>query len=1479
MAEDSKNQDNSAKVTRRRSARVFGRIAMVIGAVLIALLLVIAGAVLYLRTDSGLTRAARLIEGLVSSDQMTLSIGALTGAFPEHLRIDNFLLTDATGTLISGDYAELRWRPSDLLARRLTVEALEVGILAFNRLPAGEPPAPEAEPARSSGLPTLPVDVAIDRIHIGELSLGEAVAGQPVRLTATATLDASRRGEFGADASVRRLDGVAAQLVLAAKYDRTADYLKVDVDAHEPEGGLVATLAGLPGAPPVRLRIAGEGPLNAWKGDMSASAGSLAAADATVGISGQEPRQVVFAGKAAVEGLLPPNLAPLVAGGIAFRGTADVGAERITVGDASVSTSAGALHGEGTFVPANERLDARATLTLGPSNVLKAVAPGVAYETAGATAVVSGRLPVPDLQLDARALKLTLDTLAVGEASLQAKVTATDDTPSPPLDLKTDIVARDVETSSNELAGLVKEPLRASLDGTYAQASKRLIVRQLRANAGPVNAEGTADVQLADPPVGTANLKMDNVDLAPFGPLIGTPVGGKARLHATFAADQGGPLHADIEGGVADFTSKAAELATLIGANPQLTARVSGNPASNIDIAVNIKAAQFTASADGQLAADMTVVERANLNISAEDLRGLRPLVGAPIGGAFNVTAQVQGPLEKLTGSLQAAGKNIVYQNERVDRLQLTVDGRDLPANGEGTVALDAATSRGPIAARGAFKREGQDQVRVDRFDLTYAEALTATTRLLVPLNGRPIDGTVAVRSEDLTPVGRAIGASLAGRLNLDVALQALGTEQRVGAVLRADSLRYGSPAAAVIGVGKLAADVELGDAKVKRRLRANLVADAVAVADGQLTRTTVRATGSDGAYQVHGETAGNLQGVTQVATDADIRLAANTVITLRQLRAEIRDEWLRLVRPARVTIAGDRMAVDDLAVTYGSAQATLSAQKSTQRVDGRLALRDLDLRLIDRFKPGTGLRGVVRADASLSGASAAPAITFGAQATDLGMGASSRQLAPSRATSLTATLQGRVGGGRGELDLVGQGLGDVPLRVNLSAPIRFAAEPFAFQILETGPISGRASWQGNVDRLWSLLPIDAFMLSGFANMDLAIAGTVRQPAVTGDITLARGSFEVYETGTVLRPLDVVIAATPGEVRLTRLEAGDGGDGTLRGSGVVTLGAPMHVDTRIEFKEFGAVRRDDVVSRLNGAVAIDGAIGDRMQVAGRIENAETEIRLVNRLPPQVTAIPVEFVDKAQALPPAPAAPSSETAGAPVDLDLTIDLPGRVYVRGRGLESEWAGSFFVSGTAAKPQVRGSLQPLRGKLDFLGKTFELTKGKIAVEGLDRDIMIDMTAAYSRSDFKALILISGTAKQPKITLRSDPELPQDEILARVLFNKPTGKLGPAEGAQLAAAAAALASGEPGVIDKLRDATGLDQLRFGGAEEGGGIGTVEAGKHVGDNVYVGVEQGASAASTAAVIEVDITESIKLRSTTTSAGSNRVGVRWEWDY
>ena len=330
------------------------------------------------------------------------------------------------------------------------------------------------------------------------------------------------------------------------------------------------------------------------------------------------------------------------------------------------------------------------------------------------------------------------------------------------------------------------------------------------------------------------------------------------------------------------------------------------------------------------MSSNMSIVESAKVSIDAADLRGLQPIVGAPVGGAFSVNAEANGPLDRLTGSLRAVASNVVYQDQRIDRLQLTADARDAPSNAQGSLALDAATSLGSVTARGAFGMEGPDRLRIDRFVLTYAEALTATARLLVPFNGHPIVGNVAVRSDDLTPVGRALNQQLGGRFNLDLSLDGARGTQQLPQI----------SAATISATVPRRADGRRRRAQSRHRtLRRAGRAPAAGQRQCQQHRCRRRAAGDgDGAgdraanaYQVHAAAQGDLQGLTQLTADADISPGETTAITLRRLQAMLRGEALRLVRPARIAFGADRMQADDLAITYGKAQATVRSEDTAE--------------------------------------------------------------------------------------------------------------------------------------------------------------------------------------------------------------------------------------------------------------------------------------------------------------------------------------------------------------------------------------------------------------------------------------------------------------------------------------------------------------------------------------------------------------------
>jgi translocation and assembly module TamB len=224
----------------------------------------------------------------------------------------------------------------------------------------------------------------------------------------------------------------------------------------------------------------------------------------------------------------------------------------------------------------------------------------------------------------------------------------------------------------------------------------------------------------------------------------------------------------------------------------------------------------------------------------------------------------------------------------------------------------------------------------------------------------------------------------------------------------------------------------------------------------------------------------------------------------------------------------------------------------------------------------------------------------------------------------------------------------------------------------------------------------------------------------------------------------------------------------------------------------------------------------------------------------------------------------------------------VFVRGRGLESEWDGRIAAKGTAADPRLSGTLQIRRGYFDLLDKRFNLRRGVITFSGQSPpNPQIDIEAVAEATDITAIVRIGGDATKPTLALDSEPPLPQDEVLSRLLFNRPVNSITPLQAVQLAAAVNRLAGGGVGVLDRLRGVLGVDTLDVSGGDDANGDAgtTVRAGKYLSEGVYVEGETGTADQSSRARVEVEILPNLSLQAETGADANSGVGIKWKYDY
>jgi translocation and assembly module TamB len=415
----------------------------------------------------------------------------------------------------------------------------------------------------------------------------------------------------------------------------------------------------------------------------------------------------------------------------------------------------------------------------------------------------------------------------------------------------------------------------------------------------------------------------------------------------------------------------------------------------------------------------------------------------------------------------------------------------------------------------------------------------------------------------------------------------------------------------------------------------------------------------------------------------------------------------------------------------------------------------------------------------------------------------------------------------------------------------------------------------------------------GQVSVDATIGGTISAPRATGSVTLAGGEVQDFAQNVRIANIQATIDATGDTIRIARF-SGSAGKGTISASGTVGLAAPMPVDLRISAQKAAPLSSDQLNATLDANITVRGAVQNQLAVAGAITIDGAEIRVPDNLPAQVAVLDVQRPGTGKQRPAAVTPPAST---APmIALDVKVHAPGQMFVRGRGLDAELQGDLTIAGTSAAPLISGGFKLRRGTFSLAGQSLTFTSGEVSFDGSGKiDPTLNFVATSSNASVTATLAITGYASAPKITLSSTPTLPQDEVLAQLLFHQSASSLSPFQLAEIAVALAQITNaGGASSFDPLnavRSGLGLDRLSVGGGGNGSSA-TVEAGRYVAQGVYVGAKQGTSGGGTQATVQIDLTKGLKLEtdvgtggsstgaaSSTTSSNGTSVGLTYQFQY
>ncbi|MGR3433576.1 MAG: translocation/assembly module TamB domain-containing protein [Shimia sp.] len=342
--------------------------------------------------------------------------------------------------------------------------------------------------------------------------------------------------------------------------------------------------------------------------------------------------------------------------------------------------------------------------------------------------------------------------------------------------------------------------------------------------------------------------------------------------------------------------------------------------------------------------------------------------------------------------------------------------------------------------------------------------------------------------------------------------------------------------------------------------------------------------------------------------------------------------------------------------------------------------------------------------------------------------------------------------------------------------------------------------------------------------------------------------------------------------------------GTVLLTGPVTLSAPFEANLAAQIAELTLADPGLYQTLANGEVTLRGPLRGGARIAGDLALEETQLRIPNGASADTEALPgLAHVNE-----PADVRRTRIRAGLAEEgggdsgvgpaypLDVTIRAPARIFVRGRGLDAELGGQVTLGGTTRDVQPRGQFELIRGRLDLLGARLDLTDGGITLRG-SFDPALRLVAETVQDDVLVRVILEGLASAPEVRLESSPDLPQDEILARLLFGRDLTQISALQALRLAQAVRTLlGQGGDGIVANLRDGFGLDDLDI--TTDEGGATNVRVGKYISENVYTDLSVNSEGESEV-TLNLDITPSITGRGTLQSDGETSLGIFFERDY
>ena len=1451
------------------------RIALALAACMVLLLVSV---FIVLRTDSGRNMLVDLVQDAASSPDMNIRINDLKGALPFNMQVGELTLADSQGVWlrVAGfDFDMSAWA---LLGGAIHVNRLVVGDVDFKRPPVSTQPAPEPEPSGpvSFAIPSIP-PLVINELRVDNLQL-QLSPDEQKRFRISGTC-APQDAHFGAALQVQELlqDGTPGPeaLQLDARLNQADGHLALKLAFDEQPGGLVGK--ALQSTEPAHLLLQGDGPLQDWKGTLKFTSGStdLLSSNLALGLS----KAITFSLDGTLrppKALVPPDVLPLLGESTDLSVNLALVDERMELRALHIKTKTTDISGKCTLGPAPEaKLDGSFTVAVTDTAPLKDLAQLELAAPATLNLQIAGSQEKPELTVALKADDLRQGDVKIASTTLEARVLTTEALSSNggSFDINTRLRTKGTYLGDKPVG---KGEIALDLN-TLIEHNKRLkdLNLNLQIADAAIKADGQADLE---------DLSTDlnaQISIPDINGIIGgvSPVQGGVDIRCTA---KGGPeqgIEARIKGAIDKLQGLPPDVAPLVGSRLDLNADTFFKD-NHLDIKQFALSGKTSVTLAGSMRTDDQTADL-KLTVTPPKDIDMEQAAGVVVKGMSPITAAVNGPLAAPKVRLDLAMQQLVANGNRIDHPTLKLDleaPTPAPSPKLTPIRLDAKLSGQPLtlATECGLRQENDGSQTLMLRNLSFdAPGVQLQAGLELGLANQLAQGELTLKLKDLKKLGLIAGMDMNGTGSINAKPEIRSGKQAVNVQGALDAISV-----AGVSLKKLSLQLQSSDVMALDKASGKIHLSQLQSGDVAVDKADVTLSGTQNGAKCTVTAQGTADKPFSVSLTASAQQDKQAWdVILDALQAKYADFPVRLASQARVRIDGQDITISKpLTLKLADASFQASGALTSQKTDLSVDLKQFKLSSLSSIA-SMPVNGEVNLNTRLSGAPKNPTLN-----TRLDI----KKLTPTDENYAKAPPMD-IGG---DIRISGQKLAaDIDMLLNkkevgkitAALPVTFATAPFAFEVKPNAKISSSIKLGMKLDPLTPLFMPPGQSLKSRLDVDMKVSGPLSAPQPDGTVRISKAMYENIETGTIINNLLVELRAKGMQMELSKFSANDGGNGKISGSGSVLIDADkgMPFDFKIDLDKFTGVRMDLATSQVSGSIEAKGST-QKAKVDGQLVVDNGVINIPAALPPGVTNIEVEEVNvpgqkKAEDV----NVPESETDNVPMKLDITVRIPDHFFVRGQGLQSEWGGNLHIYGHANDPRIKGKLNVVRGHLDFLDWRFVLDKGKILFSGESPPSpYMEIITSAKLTDITAYINLDGSPTDLLFELSSEPSMPENEILARLIFKKSVQDLGPLDAIRLALVADSVAGGKSnlnGAVSGIQNVLGLDNLGLGTSSSGNT--TLEAGTYISDRVYVKGQKGLTTKDDSVSVEVEVTPQIGIEGEMGADSQSGVGVNWKFDY